>query len=167
MTEEEIFDVVDDHDEVIDQEKRSVVHKNHLKHRAIHVFVFNAEGKIFLQKRSLTKDCFPGKWDSSTSGHLDSGESYDACSVRELKEELGLETNEQLEKRFKVDACEETGWEFVWLYQCQSEGPFELQASEIEMGDWFTKEEVRDWIRKSPEDFAPSFILLWDKSQDN
>jgi predicted NUDIX family NTP pyrophosphohydrolase len=38
----------------------------------------------------MTKDCFPGAWDSSASGHFDSGEDYDACAVRELREELGL-----------------------------------------------------------------------------
>lgn len=163
MSEEEIFDVVDDHDQVIGQASRGTVHRDKLKHRAIHIFVHNSTGKIFLQKRSMAKDCFPGKWDSSASGHLDSGEEYDECSIRELREELGVDLEERPEKLFKVNACEETGWEFVWLYRLQSEGPFELQASEIEMGDWFTPKEVDDWIEKSPEDFAPAFILLWQK----
>ena len=66
------------------------MHREGLKHRAIHVLVFNARGEIFLQKRSMTKDTFPGAWDSSASGHLDSGEDYDACAVRELREEFGL-----------------------------------------------------------------------------
>ena len=38
----------------------------------------------------MTKDTFPGAWDSSSSGHVDSGEDYDDCAVRELREELGL-----------------------------------------------------------------------------
>ena len=56
----------------------------------MHVLVFNSRGEIFLQKRSMTKDREPGKWDSSSSGHVDSGEDYDACAVRELREEIGL-----------------------------------------------------------------------------
>ena len=87
---EEIFDVVNECDEVIDAKPRSEVHRLGLKHRAIHVLVFNSRGETFLQKRSMTKDREPGKWDSSTSGHVDSGEDYDACAVRELREEIGL-----------------------------------------------------------------------------
>ena len=87
---EEIFDVVNDRDEVIGQAPRREVHRTGLKHRAVHVLVFNARGEIFLQKRSMSKDTFPGAWDSSASGHLDSGEAYDACAVRELREEIGL-----------------------------------------------------------------------------
>ena len=88
---EEIFDVVNEHDEVIDRKPRSEVHRLGLLHRAVHVLVFNARGETLLQKRSMSKDREPGKWDSSTSGHLDSGEDYDACAVRELREEIGLE----------------------------------------------------------------------------
>ena len=88
---EEIFDVVDADDRVIDQQPRSEVHRLGLRHRAIHLLVFNAAGELFLQKRSMKKDCFPGTWDSSASGHVDSGESYDACALREPPEELGLE----------------------------------------------------------------------------
>src|SRR5688572_31217226 len=86
---EEIFDVVNERDEVIGQKPRSEIHRLKLKHRAVHVLVFNSKGQLFLQKRSMTKDCFPGTWDSSASGHLDCGEEYDACARRELREELG------------------------------------------------------------------------------
>src|SRR5271156_2765821 len=87
---DEIFDVVNDQDEVIGQRSRGEVHRLGLKHRAVHVLVFNGRGEVFLQKRSMQKDTFPGAWDSSASGHLDSGEDYDACAARELREELGL-----------------------------------------------------------------------------
>src|SRR5215469_17657864 len=87
---EEIFDVVNDRDEVIDRRPRSVVHRLGLLHRAVHVLVYNSRGQIFLQKRSIKKDRQPGLWDSSASGHLNSGEDYDACAVREVEEEIGL-----------------------------------------------------------------------------
>ena len=106
---EEIFDVVNDRDEVIGQKPRSEIHRLKLNHRAVHVLVFNSRGEIFLQKRSMKKDCFPGAWDSSASGHLDSGESYDACAVRELREEIGLELAAPPERLFRVAACPETG----------------------------------------------------------
>src|ERR1700688_3397594 len=98
---EEIFDVVNEQDRVIGQRPRSEVHRLGLMHRAVHVLVFNARGEVFLQKRSMTKDREPGKWDSSTSGHLDSGEDYDAGAVRELREEIGLAVDKPPECLFK------------------------------------------------------------------
>src|SRR5580692_1914163 len=133
---EEIFDVVNERDEVIGQAPRKEVHARGLWHRAIHVLVFNSRGEVFLQKRSLTKDTAAGKWDSSSSGHLDTGEDYDACAVRELREEIGLRLDAPPQRLFKVDACRETDAEFVWVYRCESEGPFQLHPDEIETGGW-------------------------------
>src|SRR5229473_8036820 len=131
---EEIFDIVNERDEVIGQNTRREVHARGLWHRAVHVLVFNARGEVFLQKRSLKKDIAGGKWDSSASGHLDSGEDYDACAVRELREELGLEPKAPLRRLFKLPASSETDQEHLWVYRCQAEGPFELNAEEIERG---------------------------------
>jgi isopentenyldiphosphate isomerase len=160
---EEIFDVVNERDEVIGRETRREVHRMGLRHRAVHVLVFNARGEVFLQKRSMTKDSSPGLWDSSSSGHLDCGEDYDACAVRELREEIGLIVSESPRRIFKVEACSETGQEFVWLYQCADEGPFTLHPEEIERGAWFTPARVTQWIGERPQDFAPAFVLLWKK----
>ena len=71
---EEYFDVVDLADRVIGRATRNEVHQKGLYHRAVHVLVFNSQGQLFLQKRSASKDTFPGKWDSSASGHLCAGE---------------------------------------------------------------------------------------------
>src|SRR5882672_4757083 len=101
---DEIFDVVNERDEVIGQRTRGEVHRLGLLHRAVHVLVFNGRGELFLQKRSMQKDKFPGAWDSSASGHLDSGEDYDACAVRELREEIGLKVAQTPERLFKIDA---------------------------------------------------------------
>src|SRR5882672_5256457 len=121
---DEIFDVVNDRDEVIGREIRAKVHQLGLKHRAVHVLVFNRRGELFLQKRSMKKDTFPGAWDSSASGHLDAGEEYDACAVREVREELGLTLATTPDKLFKLSASPETGEEHVWVYRHQAEGPF-------------------------------------------
>jgi isopentenyl-diphosphate delta-isomerase type 1 len=158
---EEIFDVVNGRDEIIGQAPRSEVHRRKLNHRAVHVLVFNARGELFLQKRSMMKDCFPGVWDSSASGHLDQGEGYDACALREVREELGVQLAEVPKRLFKVDACGETGHEFVWVYQCQREGPFTLHPEEIEGGGWFAPEAVSQWMREKPSEFASGLVLIW------
>ena len=160
---EEIFDVVNDRDEVIGQQPRRIVHRDGLRHRAVHVLVFNSKGELFLQKRSLTKDCFPGTWDSSASGHLDVGESYDACALRELREELGWNHTGPMEKLFRIAACPETGMEFVWIYRIVAEGPFVLHPEEIECGAWFTPDHITNWLSKRPQDFAGAVPLIWSK----
>jgi len=162
---EEIFDVVNDQDVVIGQETRARVHQHGLKHRAVHVLVFNGRGKLFLQKRSMAKDTYPGAWDSSAAGHLDAGETYDDCVVRELGEELGIRVSGAPPRLFKIDACEDTGQEFVWVYRLESEGPFELHPEEIETGDWFDPEQINRWIMERPGDLASAFLLVWQHYQ--
>lgn len=160
---EDIFDVVNERDEVIDRKPRGEVHRLGLLHRAVHVQVFNARGQIFLQKRSMKKDRQPGLWDSSASGHVDSGEDYDTTAVREVWEEIGLRLSKTPERLFKIDACEETDQEFVWVYRCENEGPFELNQEEIERGGWFSPEEVSRWMKERPEEFATALLFIWPK----
>jgi len=160
---EDIFDVVNDRDEVTDRQPRSVVHQNGLKHRATHVLVFNSRGEVFLQKRSMKKDRQPGVWDSSASGHVDSGEDYDTCAVRELREEVGLRQIRPPERLFKINACEETDQEFVWVYRCRHDGPFELNRNEIDEGGWFSPEQVTRWTAERPQDFGAALLLIWEK----
>ena len=158
---EEIFDVVNERDEVVGQQPRREVHRLGLMHRAVHVLVFNAAGQVFLQKRSMTKDRQPGLWDSSASGHVDAGEDYDACAVRELREEIGLRLKAAPKRLFKLDACAETDHEHVWVYRCEAEGPFRLHPEEIERGGWFASAELMRWMAERPEDFAGALLLIW------
>ena len=133
---EEMFCVVDSHDCVIGAKSREYVHVNNLRHRAIHVLIFNLRGEIFLQRRSIWKDMHPGRWDSSTSGHVAPGESYEQAAHRELCEEIGIDC--QLESVGKLPCSAATGWEFVAVFRCRHEGPFflllwrsKLQASSL------------------------------------
>ena len=158
---EEIFDVVNERDEVVGQMPRREVHRLGLRHRAVHVLVFNARGELFLQQRSLLKDNWPGVWDSSASGHLDTGETYDAGALREVREEIGLSLAAVPARLFKLAAGAETGMEFCWVYRAEHEGPFTLQEAEVRGGGWFTVEAIDDWIARRPADLASGFRALW------
>jgi 16S rRNA (adenine1518-N6/adenine1519-N6)-dimethyltransferase len=153
----EMFCVVDEQDRVTGAEPREYVHVNNLRHRAIHVFIFNQRGEIFLQRRSIWKDKNPGRWDSSTSGHVDAGESYEEAARRELREEIGIEC--PLEKLGKLPCSEATGWEFIEIFRGRHEGPFRLAPMEIETGAFFPLHQVRQWLRGTPEDFSPVFAM--------
>ena len=72
---------------------RGLVHRDGDLHGASHTYITRLHQghiQILLQKRSQTKDSFPGCLDTSSAGHLDAGEDFDAAARRELKEELGV-----------------------------------------------------------------------------
>ncbi len=152
----EIFDVVDETDRATGTASRHEVHTRKLRHRAVHVFVFNREGELFLQKRSRWKDAHPSKWDSSASGHLNAGGDYDTTAEREIEEELGVVS--RVEFVAKIAASENTGQEFVHLYRASHEGPFVLARSEIECGSFFPVPLIAMWIEARPQDFSTGFI---------
>jgi isopentenyl-diphosphate delta-isomerase type 1 len=158
----ELFDVVNERDEVIGQAARREVHARRLLHRAVHVLVFDRAGRIFLQKRSMKKDMSPGLWDSSCSGHLDSGEDYDAAATRELGEELGVQ-GARPTRWFRIEPCEETAQEFCWIYWLRHEGPFVLHPEEIDAGEWLAPEELAQKMAARPEDYCSAFKLIWSR----
>ena len=155
--------MVNERDEVVGRRSRSEVHRLGLLHRAVHVLVFNEAGEVFVQKRSMLKDRQPGVWDSSASGHVDSGEAYDACAIRELREELGMQTAAKPKPLFKLVACPETDHEHVWVYRLEAEGPFTLHPEEIETGKWVSPVALNQWIETAPAEFASAFVYLWQK----
>jgi len=175
---DELFDVVDENDRPIGTMARREVHRLKQRHRAVHLLVVNAAGNVFLHKRSMLKDLFPGVWDSSAAGHVGAGEDYDSTAVRELEEELGwkLPANPWqsgvgalrplIERLFKIEAREETGQEFVWVYRVEAEGPFVLEADEIERGDWFSVEEIDRWVAERPQELAPALLYLWPRARE-
>jgi 16S rRNA (adenine1518-N6/adenine1519-N6)-dimethyltransferase len=155
----ERFAVVDENDQVVGSAPRGEVHGNNLRHRAVHLFIFNRQGELFLQKRSPWKDRHPLLWDSSAAGHVDAGEEYDEAAGRELEEELGIKT--KLNRVVKLPCSEQTGWEFIWLYRGEHDGPFQLAKTEIEHGEFFAIEIVSRWVKARPADFAPGFLDCW------
>lgn len=160
---DEIFDVVDENDQVIGQATRAEVHAEKLVHRAVHVFVFNKRGDLLLQKRSLLKDACPGVWDSSVSGHLDAGEDYATAAVRELEEEMGIVCEGELEEIARISPCAGTGWEHVRLFRTYHDGNLRFPSAEIDAAVWFPLTEIEAWIANRPEDFASGFLECWKR----
>ena len=115
----------------------------------------------------MKKDTFPGTWDSSVSGHVDSGETYDEALIRESWEELGVKFEGVPEKMFKVDACKETDNEFSWIYRYFSEGPFSPNVDEISEIKWFSMETLDDSNQHDSTIFSPAFSLIWSKLMKN
>ncbi len=146
---EEIFEIVDETGRVIGTAPRSRCHGDpSLAHRSVHVFVFNAAGDLYLQKRSRRKDVQPGKWDTSVGGHLCPGEIYLSAAIRELEEELGVKvaSPQGLKRLHSYIWRTPIETEHVETYQLIYEGPFSLPPDEIEEGRFWTQGAIRDSI---------------------
>lgn len=91
MSAEEIFPVVDELGNVIGRATRGQCHSgSKILHPVVHLHVRDSAGRLYLQKRSMSKDIQPGKWDTAVGGHIDYGEDVMTALRREAREELGL-----------------------------------------------------------------------------
>ena len=90
---QEILDIVNEHDEVIGQMTRTEVYAQEIFHqiRGVWLFIRNTEGRLWIPRRAAHKRACPLMLDGSAVGTVESGESYDQAIAREAKEELGIE----------------------------------------------------------------------------
>jgi 16S rRNA (adenine1518-N6/adenine1519-N6)-dimethyltransferase len=158
-TNDERFPVVDKNDRILRYANRSEVHGNNLRHRAVHILIFNQVGEVYLQQRSRWKDRHSLRWDSSAAGHVSAGESYDHSARRELTEELGVIV--PLQKIASLPASQHTDQEFIWLYRGVISGDLVPNKSEIERGVFLPPAVLDGWMFARPEDFAPGFLECW------
>jgi isopentenyldiphosphate isomerase len=161
----ELLAVVDENDCVIEFCSRRTIHAAGLRHRAVHILVFNGEDQLFLQKRSMNKDMNAGLWDTSAAGHVDAGEDYDSCAIREVEEELGIRVH-ALEPLFKLPATAATGMEFIEVYRCTHSGPFILAPDEIDAGNWFSMTELSARIAEDDPLLTETFKTIWRKFEN-
>ncbi len=93
---QEYFDVLDEQGNKTGQTKlRSAVHRDGDWHQAVNIWIVSPSQEILLQRRSATKDSWPGRLDVSCGGHVVAGETPLEAAISELREELGLEVNPQ------------------------------------------------------------------------
>jgi isopentenyldiphosphate isomerase len=163
---DELLDVVNDNDEVVGVRRREDIHAEGLMHRAVHILLFNSQGELFLQKRSLSKDEQPGKWDSSAAGHVDSGEAYLDCACREIDEELGIVVDQPLQAMFKLPATLHTGNEHCMVYRYCFDGPLELQAEEIDDGEWIDPTAMDRRVADADPLLTEAISLIWRRYRE-
>ncbi len=159
-TDTEILEFVDINDNVLGTLSRKEIHMKGLYHRAVHVFVFNLVGEIYVQRRSSIKDRFPDRLDSSAAGHVGPGESYEDTAVRELKEELGIDS--QVEEVLRIGPSAVTDNEHVVLYKARSGATPAPDPEEVQWGSFMTTDSLTRLIDANPHDFVPAFVHLWE-----
>jgi 8-oxo-dGTP pyrophosphatase MutT (NUDIX family) len=146
---DEIVQLVDLYNRITGECPRSVMRARRLVHRASYILVFNRQDKLFVQKRTMTKDIYPGYWDIAAGGVVLAGESYETSAERELSEELGVSG---VSMEFMFDSYYEDSENRVWgrIFTCLHEGPFSLQAEEIDSGRFMTVSEALDLSNQEP-----------------
>jgi isopentenyl-diphosphate delta-isomerase len=72
---------------------RAKIHRLGKRHRAVHLYLFNSQNELLLQRRSLTVDHAPGVFGISVTGHINAGEFSSNTVRREIEEELGIDAS--------------------------------------------------------------------------
>ncbi len=152
---EEWFPLVDEEGRVVGKATRRECHSGSmLLHPVVHLHIFDNEGRLFLQRRSMSKDIQPGKWDTAVGGHVDYGETIEEALHREVREELGI-THFVPRLNFVYCFTSSIERELVHSYRTIYEGEMVIDPVEIDEGRYWKIEDIESNIGKGV--FTPNF----------
>ena len=161
---EEHFEIFTEEGVLLGTAPRSRVHAEGLWHKSAQVFLFDSEGRLYLQRRADDKDICPGAWDQSAAEHLTPGESYLEGARRGLAEELGISgvaltpLGEPFTGRLDQAELGVHDYELQQAFTGTWDGPVHPDPAEVAQVRSLTLEELAGWVRESPEDFTPWFL---------
>jgi 8-oxo-dGTP pyrophosphatase MutT (NUDIX family) len=156
MSADELVDVVDDVGRTIGTVTRAEMRARRLPHRVVYVLVFDRGGRLFVHRRTATKDVYPDHSDVAVGGVLAAGESFDAAARREAAEELGVEIAPEPLFPFRFADVDTSVHGMV--YRATHDGPFVLQASEIVSGEFLPLDAVSRRAARAP--FCPDGLAV-------
>ncbi len=151
----EYLPIIDETGAVVGKATRAECHSGtFLLHPVVHLHVFDPQGRLYLQKRSLDKDIQPGKWDTAVGGHVDYGEAVPDALLREAAEELSLRGFEpEFVVRYKFVSAVEA--EMVHVFRACTGAQPVPDPAEISEGRFWTQAEIR--ARLGTGLFTPNF----------
>lgn len=152
---EEWFPLVNKMGETIGKATRKECHSGSKQlHPVIHLHIFNDAGELYLQKRSMTKDIQPGKWDTAVGGHIDYGETVEEALRREVREELGITAfTPQFITRYVFESAIEK--ELVNTFRTIYNGEIKPDTEELDGGRFWSLEEIKSNLGQNV--FTPNF----------
>lgn len=146
---QELFIWVDEKDNILGSVSRFEAHHNRKKiHRGVHILLVNKKDQVLLQKRSLKKDTYPGKWTVSAGGHATYPDSYEQAAYRELEEELGLQTPLTFIRKDFMSTKEEQEFNAVYMGK-YNEIPRNIDKDEVSEVKWVNKASLKKMILKN------------------
>lgn len=148
----EMFDLVNEQDEVIGTTDKVEAHARNLIHRVAAVFVFNAEGELYVQCHKKS-----GKFDHSVGGHVSQGESYGEAAAREAQEEIGITQPLQFVSKFYSDEGDMR--HMFGIYECVAEDTWNFVPNdEVEEIFPMPLDDIRQQMNKQPELYTGGFL---------
>jgi isopentenyldiphosphate isomerase len=154
---DEWVDIVDPDDHVIDTVARSVMRRDHLRHRVTFVVVRAHDGRVLIHRRSDDKDLWPGRWDLAVGGVVQAGEEYDDAASRELAEEVGV-VGARLVRLGRGRYEDADVRLLAMLYEVRSDGPFAFADGEVVEARFAAVTELRRLVDEQP--FVPDSVAL-------
>ena len=152
---EEWFPLIDETGLVVGKALRSECHSGSmLLHPVVHLHIFDKQGRLYLQRRSMSKEIQPGKWDTAVGGHVDYGETIEEALCREVREELGITGFEPIHN-FTYLFQSSVEREMVYSYRTIYEGDIVIDPEEIDEGRYWDIDEVMAHMGKGV--FTPNF----------
>ena len=173
MPAESLTQVVDEHDNPVDVQRRDYIQKKGLWHRVVGLWIVDeATGDMLVQTRQSGRGLDDGKLDSSASGHVDPGEDYIDTAVREASEEIGVSLEkDDLEEIAYFQTQNTSGDKIlnrftkVFLVRLGREA-LELSIDDAELGgvEWLSAAKVAGLATNHPEQTVPGFVIAWHLS---
>lgn len=163
LVNEEWVPLVDEQGKVTGQAPRSQVHNNGSKllHPVVHLHLINSNKAILLQKRPMSKQIQPGKWDTAVGGHISAGETLEQALKKEAYEEIGLvDFSAKMQKVYKYESDIEA--ELVYLFTTFDFRNFKVHSDEVDEVRFWTKNQIENQLGKNvfTSNFEHEFELL-------
>lgn len=160
--------VVDENDVPLRGASMEEVYEQGLTFRIVMTFVEDEVGRLLLQKRSDQVSTNKLKWDVSSAGHVDEGESYSVAALRELEEELGIsgvaiKELDYYHSSTAVDGMVLNRFRKIYKAVVPSDTKIIFPKDEIVEVRWFKKDELADFIQEHEREIVTDFIDVLHK----
>ena len=112
----------------------------------VHVCLMNTRGEMLIQRRQMTKDRYPGCWDLSAGGFVRSGESSVDAVLRELREEIGLNSHADALRFLFTEPFSYVLDDFYLICSDVAVSELTLQTEEVSGAKWASQAEIEAMI---------------------
>lgn len=156
--------LVDSQDRPTGKMEKMEVHEKGLLHRAVTVYVFNADHQLLLQRRASSKYHCGGLWSNTTCGHPYPQESTRDAAERRLREEMGLRLTLQpvFELSYNLPLSNGlTEHEYGHVYFAISDEQPKINPDEADDWRYCSLADIQREIHTHPERFTPWFLLTF------
>jgi isopentenyldiphosphate isomerase len=160
MADDELVALYDEEGQVSGSGPRSVMRARNLRHAASSVVVRDPLGRLYLHRRTTTKDVYPGLLDLAAGGVVQAGEDPADGAVREVEEELGV-AGVLLEPLGVADYEDEHTNYRAFRFVVTWAGPIRWQPEEVSWGAWVTVEELVRRLDEDVDSIVPDSVAVW------